>query len=327
LCADDDFFNAGGDSLLAIRIIARGERELGLVIPVRTLVEGRSVRRVLSILANNGRLALPQGIVLVREGDRGTPLFCLPGVGASVMPFVGLAAKLSTRGTVYGVDLQDLDLADAVLGSLVETAVAVVRKIREVQHEGPYRLLGYSYGGNLAVEVARVLSRDGEQVEHVVVLDGYAPGAIRKLTGIKKLPRLLQILRRMQFREAFDYLASRTLYQSGRKDPEPLSAPPHLQSDLGRRYTRLIELGTRAVQWYRPHPFDQRIVLVKATILELRGWREVTDASDTNGWGSICRGGVELVRVDCKHAELLSEPNLSKIARRLDEMFAPVVSS
>lgn len=313
LGVNDDFFASGGDSLLAMRMIVRVDRELGLVLPVRALVEGRTVRR--SLLANAMRFVLPKGFVRVREGDSEHSLFCLPGLGGGALQLERLAAKLATHATVYGVESHNLDIELAALNSLAETAVVIAQCIRKVQPKGPYSILGYSYGGNLAVEVARTLSLDGEQIELLALLDAYAPGSIRKLRGIKKVPRLFQILGDMHWREACDYLTSRTLRKVW-PDPEPKR--PIFQSDVERADAKIIELGTHALRSYRPDPFHQRIVLVQATILENRNWTEIIDRSGTSGWSAICTGGVDLIPISCKHADLFTEPHLSKVARQLN---------
>jgi amino acid adenylation domain-containing protein len=320
LGANDDFFAVGGDSLLAIRMIVRVERELGMIIPVRALVEGRTVRRIATLLANSIRSALPEGMVRLREGDLERPLFCLPGLGGSALQFERLAAKLRTRRVIYAVEFHNLDLGHALLESLVDMAVATARLIREVQPEGPYCLIGYSYGGNLAVEVARLLSLAGQRVEFLAVLDAYASGSIRVFSGIRRMPRLLRHLWRMRWDESYAYLTALILRRMKLKPQKPESDNecPNLQSDLERKLPKIFELGKRAVHSHRPNPFEQRIVLVQTTVLEYQKWKEIMDPSGTCGWGPICKGGIDLIQIGCTHDDLLAEPNISELARRLN---------
>ncbi|MEQ1854026.1 MAG: thioesterase domain-containing protein, partial [Chthoniobacteraceae bacterium] len=184
--------------------------------------------------------------------------------------------------------------------------------------QGPYSILGYSYGGNVAVEVARELMRQGRQVELVVVLDAYAPDALRSPSGLNKVLRHLRILRRMRWHEAKDYLGSRVLRRLGLRAAEPEAPRPVPDSDLERRLARAQVLGKRAFLSYRPESFGGRIVLVQAT--DLADWTEVADPSGTCGWGKICEGGVELIQIGCKHLDLFKEPNLSELAQRLNEV-------
>ncbi len=322
LGVDDDFFDSGGDSLLAIKMLVRVEREIGTRIPVRAVLEGRTVRRITSMLANALPTTLPPGVVRVRAGEVGRPLFCLPGLGGVALQFERLAAKLRTLRTLYAVELHDLEVVPAVLESLAETAATIVQRMRAVQPQGPYSLLGYSYGGNVVVEVARVLLEQGQRVELVVVLDAHAPGSMRNPSGLAKVMRHVRILRRLRLRERYAYLMSRVLRRLTFGGPEPEPARPIPQSDLERRLAETEVRGMRAFYAYHPEPFDGRIVLVYAT--DLGDWMEVADPSGTCGWGAICSGGVDMIQIGCKHLDLFKEPNISELAQRLDEVLDSV---
>ncbi len=324
---DDDFFEFGGDSLLAIRMLVRVERELGTKIPVRALVEGRTVRRITPLLATpllatSLRSSLPRGVVRVREGSLERPLFCLPGLGGVALQFGILAAKLRTPRTVYVVELHDLDVDAAVLESLAETAATIVKRMRAVQPQGPYSILGYSYGGNLAVEIARELLQQRQEVELVAVLDAHAPGSMRNPSGPRKVLRHLRNLRRLKFHGIHTYLLPRILRRLGLRGPEPDFVRPPPESDLERRLAETEVLGMRAFHAYRPEPFAGRIVLVYAT--DLGDWMEVADPSGTCGWGAICKGGVDLIQIGCKHLDLFREPHISELAQRLEVVLESV---
>jgi thioesterase domain-containing protein len=322
LGVDDDFFAAGGDSLLAVRMLARAERELGSAIPVRSLVEGRSVRRIAAQLASAPGSQLPPGVVRVREGDPRRALFCLPGLGGVALQFERLAGHLRTQRAVYAVELHDIDVGPEVLESLVRTGVAVAERLRAVQPRGPYSILGYSYGGNVAVEVARELIRQGQQVELVAVLDSYAPGSLRAATGLGKILRHVRVLRRLGPRGFYGYLAPRVLRRLGLKGPEEEPARPTPTTEFERRLQETETRGMRAFREYHPVPFEGRILLVHAT--DLGDWMETADPSGTCGWGAICTGGVDLIHIGCKHLDLFRGENIAVLAQRLDEVLESV---
>ena len=325
LSPDEDFFEAGGDSLLAVRMLVRVERELGTTIPVRAVVEGRTVRRVAAMLESASPSKLPRGVVLVRTGDAPSPLFCLPGLGGISLQYERLAARMRTKRSIYAIELHDLDVQPAVLESLTETAAQIVARMRKVQPNGPYSILGYSYGGNLAVEVAREILRQGQALDRVLILDSYAPGAYHAPTGLDKVRRHLRILWRMRWHETYGYLAPRILRRLGLRGPEPEPPKPVPESELARRLALTEELGHRAFKSYVPAPFEGRIVLVHAT--DLDDWMDVADPSGTCGWGAICRGGVEVIPIGCKHLDLFKDPNISELAQQLDAALEPSAQS
>ena len=172
LGADVDFFEAGGDSLLAITLMLRLDSEFGRKLP-RVLNGAFSARRLAAILESPFVLGAtyPAGVVEIRAGTADRPLFCLPGLKGTAFTFRALAAKLHTRRPVLAIELHNLEVGPSVLESIKGTAAALIGRMREVQPVGPYSILGYSFGGNLAVEVARQLIANDQTVELVAILD------------------------------------------------------------------------------------------------------------------------------------------------------------
>ena len=323
LGVDEDFFEAGGDSLLAVRMLSRLEREFGRAVPARALIEAGTARRLSASLESSvgSRSAHPPGVVEMRAGTSARPLFYIPGMGSVAFQFRVLAKKLRTRRPILALELHDMDIAPAVLGSLTDTAEAVVRRMRQVQPVGPYTFIGYSYGGNLAVEVARRLMNENQSVELVAVLDAYAPGSLRDPGQISKLVRHLRIVMRMKRHEAYEYVSSKLMgwfrgTPADAADAEP-AASSH-GSEIERRIAETSELCSAAFRAYQPGPFPGRIVLVHAT--DLGDWMEAADPTGTCGWGPICTRGVDIIPIGCRHLDLFKEPHLSTVARHLDAL-------
>jgi amino acid adenylation domain-containing protein len=112
----------------------------------------------------------------IQFGQRGVaPLFCVPGAGASVTAFTDLAQALDPSIPVFGLQPRGLCGKLAPHADVPSAARAYLRAVREVQPRGPYRLLGHSFGGWVATEMARQLHEQGEQVSLLAVLDSRAP--------------------------------------------------------------------------------------------------------------------------------------------------------
>jgi amino acid adenylation domain-containing protein len=317
---EDDFFELGGHSLLALRMLARAEQRFGIRFKIQDLVEKRTIRRIAATYADSLIASSSNGVVLLREGDLQHPLFCLPGLGGVSLQYQAVAAKMKTGRAIFAIELHELGLTDAVLESIIDTGAAIARRIREVQAHGPYSILGYSYGGNLAFEIARFLVDAGQQVELVALLDAHAPGSLRSLSGLEKIGRHLSILARSGWRKRYDYLAPRIMRRLGLK--KRISEPPHpnLEFDLERRIAKSIAIGKRAFEAYTPSAFKGRISLIRAT--DLGDWMTYADPSGSCGWGAICTDGVDVIEIGCKHLELFTEPHLSNIAILIDELLA-----
>ncbi len=175
------FFTAGGTSLLAVEIMARIERHFDVVLPTAALFRYPTVEtlaRALTALMRDAGHDAGLWFPLVRLAGDGPaiPSFWFPGAGGSVMSLAPLARHLGGQAPVYGLQPAGLDGITPPLTDMAEMAGRAVAAIRSVQPAGPYRLGGHSFGAKLAFAVAQHLLHDGEAVELLTIIDGYAPG-------------------------------------------------------------------------------------------------------------------------------------------------------
>jgi len=125
------------------------------------------------------------------------PMFCVPGAGASVIAFTGLAQAMDASIPIYGLQPRGLCGQMVPHIDVHSTVRAYLQAIRTIAPRGPYRLLGHSYGGWVAAEMARQLEAEGEKVEILVVLDSMPPPTLnpsqRRLSRLEVLGRLIEI--------------------------------------------------------------------------------------------------------------------------------------
>jgi amino acid adenylation domain-containing protein len=326
---DDDFMEAGGDSLLAVTVLLRLESEFGNSPAARVMAGGFSARQLAAFLQSPSRLhaTYPPGFVEIRAGSADRPLFCLPGMSGTALQFGTLATKLRTPRPIVAIELHNLPVGSTVFKSIEGTARAIIGLMREVQPSGPYAILGYSFGGNLAVELARQLIADNQTVELVAILDSHAPGSLRSPTGVGKLATHLRIIKRQKLRETYTYIQSRIYRRLFRRSQESLVtdlAPASPQTGIERRIAEVAKHCVGALDAYYPKVFPGRIVLLRAT--DLDDWLEVADPSGTCGWGSICRGGVDVISMTCRHLDVLRMPHLTTLAAHINNLLDAIDS-
>jgi thioesterase domain-containing protein len=117
-------------------------------------------------------------LVTIQAGERDTaPLFCIPGAGASVSSFFDLSLGLPTSLPLYGLQARGLEGGLAPYDSVEEAADHYVPRIRAARPGGPYRILGHSFGGWIAFEVAQRLTTQGLAVDRLYIVDSEAPDA------------------------------------------------------------------------------------------------------------------------------------------------------
>ncbi|MEV0116661.1 amino acid adenylation domain-containing protein [Streptomyces sp. NPDC050844] len=184
---DDVFFDLGGHSILAVRLIARINAAFSAELPVSVLfeeteaVDGPPVDpatpRALAALLRGAEGAdgaeRSRSLITLQSRGEGTPLFCVPG-GGDAIGFRNLAGGSVLLRPLYAVHDGTPQGAEADaevdVAALAERHLAVVREARP---HGPYLLMGWSIGGLVAFEMAQRLTRLGERVAMLVLVDSY----------------------------------------------------------------------------------------------------------------------------------------------------------
>ncbi|MDA2815050.1 amino acid adenylation domain-containing protein [Nocardiopsis sp. RSe5-2] len=175
--ADDDFFAAGGHSMLLVRLRSRIAAETGQAPAVSDLFAHPTPASLAEFL--RGRDGAPRGVVALRAGAGEDPLFCVHPSGGMALPFAGLRDHLPPERPLFGIESPDLATAagGGRPGSVEELARAYVERVRAVRPSGPYHLAGWSFGGAVAYAMAGLLEAEGEKVGLVALLDAPLPGA------------------------------------------------------------------------------------------------------------------------------------------------------
>ncbi|KUJ64398.1 peptide synthetase [Streptomyces albus subsp. albus] len=170
ISATASFFDLGGTSLDILRLRRQVDRRLGVPdLPIITVLTAPTAQRLAAVL-DGGQAAAPGAydpVVPLQTGGDKTPLFCVhPGVG-EVLVFVNLAKYFVGDRPFYALRARGFNEGEKPFESFEEMVTTYVAAIRERQPHGPYAVAGYSYGGAVAFEIAKVLEAQGERVDFV----------------------------------------------------------------------------------------------------------------------------------------------------------------
>jgi amino acid adenylation domain-containing protein/non-ribosomal peptide synthase protein (TIGR01720 family) len=169
--ADDDFFTLGGHSLLLVRLGAAVESRFGVAVPITALF-GAATPAALARLLDGAR---PEGdvlapVVALRSQGTAAPVFFVHPASGLSWQFAPLKAHLPADVPLYGLQSPLLSGGRAP-DTLAALARAYADEVVRVHPGGPYRLVGWSFGGNVAFLMAHELRDRGHEVELLALLD------------------------------------------------------------------------------------------------------------------------------------------------------------
>lgn len=300
---DDDFFDDfGGESVVAAHLVTEIERETGRSLPLSLLIELNTISKMAAYL--RGSEEARRHVVCVQEGTTlQPPLFCVAGGGGSLMVFRQLAALISPELPFYGLQPHSFP-PGMVPTSFSAIAACYADSIRQIQPEGPYFLAGYSMGGHLAYEIARQMTKEGDEVAFVGVIDTAAE--TRRAPLWKRLLYRVEMLRLDPRRNVPRFAL------------EAVNRPKNWAE---RRVRRIIKATAPqriydsfvafadARRGFKLEPYDGPVTLFRGR----DGIRRVR-VDDDLGWSKLCRGRLDIMDVDGDHETLLAQPHVRSVA-------------
>ncbi|MEV0371713.1 amino acid adenylation domain-containing protein [Streptomyces sp. NPDC050636] len=315
---DDSFFELGGHSLLATRLVSRVRTTLGAELSIRTLFEAPTVATLTGQLDHTDAQGDFDVLLPLRSQGTLAPLFCVhPAAGISWV-YSGLLRHLDTDMPLYGLQSRRLTEPDNRPATLGEMAEDYLQQIRRVQPNGPYHLLGWSFGGGVAHEIAVQLQAQGEQVAVLALMDSYPAGdrpqeAASLRSGSGDGHDLAGLLDSLGFRTRDE--DGRTLSRHGllellEAEGSPLAALEESRLfALAGAFAGHVQLAREAEHGV----FDGDLLFFTATLD-----KTATDPT-AESWRTHVSGRIDDHQVACEHGAMTQPQPLSEIAGALTE--------
>ncbi len=314
---DEGFFDLGGHSLLAARLIGLLDTDFGAKLKMRDLFETPTVAGLAARLEtgdpgeqDTGRESFEVLLPIRARGER-EPLFCVhPGGGISWC-YTALLRHLDDDVPVYGLQSPVLSRTGDRPADIEEMAAGYLRQVRAVQPAGPYRLLGWSFGGVVAHAMAVRLQAEGERVELLALLDSYP--AIDG-TGRRTLPGADD--------PAGDFDAD--LPRWG--EPGALEALDEAVGGLAGLAADELPLVVSAMAYHRELRDGHLPGRYRGDLLFFTAARDRPPGLPTaRVWEPSVDGRIEEVPVDCPHARMLDAEPLVTIGKAVGEALTRAV--
>lgn len=323
----DNFFDLGGDSILAVEIFGQIEKQFAKKLPLATLLQAETIEEIATIItdqiAEKEKISW-SSLVTIQPNGAKPPLFLMHPLGGEILIYRKLSTYLGCDQPVYG--LQPVGLNGHSAHTRVEDMAAhYIKDMQTIQPHGPYLLGGYSFGGIIALEVAQQLLKRGEEVAFLFMLDTCRPGCSTRLPLIERI--YIHIKKLLQ----------QPTYIQQKFIAMKIWSKFHFQE----QYQRYAKITHNFLQIALNLPdSDEHLNIMQANAIALSQYcfqqkypgqltlfRTADENRDDNivgvkydpefGWKDVFVGGIDIHHVPGSHLTLLDEPNVEVIAQKL----------
>ncbi|MFZ5588556.1 MAG: amino acid adenylation domain-containing protein [Pseudomonadota bacterium] len=317
----DDFFERGGHSLLAVRLVAHIKKTFGKNLPVADLFKAPTVEQLAMLLRQEGCAPAWSPLVAIQPAGAQPIFFGITGAGGNLFGMRQLARHLGADQPFYGLQPPGLDGKQTPLTRVEDMAENYLKAIRSLQPEGPYYLGGACFGAWIAFELARKLHAQGQQVALLALIDSPSPcvqGNSAPAPHSSKLREHWDNLNLLDGKGKALYLAEKVgkkLRLSSKRGIYKLFRALGLTIPEAVRTQYVFDADVRAQKVYRTGPYPGRITLFWASQSITRR----RHARYQREWERLAARGVESYSLDCDHITIFREPQVRTLAKHLSD--------
>jgi len=325
---DEEFSDAGGHSLLAVRLLSRIRQAFECALSVSDLALAGTIAAQAQLLRQRGiktppsvrASGKPEAVSLtvsLRQPDPEVnagatiPLFLIHPAGGTLSCYQPLLDALTLDIPVFGLRAEGLEPGEACQAdSLEKLAARYCGQILKVQPGGPYRLCGWSLGGVIAYEIARQMRQAGEEISFLGLVDSYTP---QDLAAMGLVPAHAGPDDGRQCKEAFvrDLFGIDVALAPGQDVVDLVRGFPQFKAVLPgagpediERLLAVFSANDWLLREYRPQPCDVTITLVRAV--------EGLEQDYAESWQELSSAPVDLLHVEASHYSVIRQPALSQ---------------
>ncbi|MEU9979023.1 beta-ketoacyl synthase N-terminal-like domain-containing protein [Streptomyces sp. NPDC051014] len=318
----DNFFDLGGDSMRAVLLAGRLRTAGTLDVPAGAVIATPTVAGLLASVQDGATASKGlRPLLPLRAAGGATPLFCVhPGAGVA-WRYAGLLPHLGPDQPVFGIQAHGLDGTRPPAADARSMVASYVDHVREVQPRGPYRLLGWSYGGFVAHAMACAFQDLGEEVTLLAMLDAPQPHgtAYDERETERQVAALLSRVAGLPAGDAPDLAA---VLRGLPEDAADASAP--VTRAEATAIAAVMRNNLRVAPQFRPGVLRGDVLFFSAAKSTLADGADLALApGKADAWRPYVRGTLTDHTVPCGHYEMTDPDPLAVIGAEIAKALRP----
>lgn len=322
LNSTQNYFDLGGDSLLAIQIFREINKIFDVKIDPHELIAYPTIQALASLIEQikGGKSLHGEDfrLVTLKKGDSEDPIFLIHAISGHLLNYKDLIKSLDVSCPIYGLTRQGVDERRDL--SVEEMASLYIDKIDEIIGSASYRLVGHSFGGTLAYEMARQLVQRGSMVSFLALIDtpGFDQMPPVLADNAEILAYLLNVgnnhtvsaeyLRSLSKKDQVSYYLQHSLKTQAQKD---LFDPSAVDSSL-----KIFNANMKAMFAYQPQLID--IVNFEFLFFKAKIRDYINPKNPEKGWKSHFRDKLKLYEVSGNHMSVMDAPHIQEVAKMME---------
>ncbi len=346
----NDFFDIGGHSLIAVRLMAEIEQKFHQYLSLATLFQNPTIEKLANLLRSSRKDISWSPLVSIKATGSKPPFFCVPGAGGNLIYFYDLARHLDQEQPFYGLQAQGLNDGFDPLTNIQDIASQYIQFIQTIQPQGPYFLGGHSFGGKVAFEMAQQLIKANYEVGLVAIFDTSAPipeyqnfyfrvlddtdwivlliSQVQELSGREiNIPR--EYIESLSLDEQFEYLKEKLIQLD--------MMPTQANINQVRAFMKVFQTNLTAIDDYLPENVSPTEIILFRTdefnntqaeygyINQVPALWEAYKANLENlkeptlGWHNFLKQPVEVYNIPGNHLTMMTQPHVQVLAQKLQK--------
>jgi amino acid adenylation domain-containing protein len=318
-----NFFEIGGHSLIAVRVMNKIQQQTGKKLPLSSLFEHSTIEQLAKLIDADTEI-YSEFLVPIKPNGSKPPLFMVHGAGLNILNFKNVIGHFDNDQPVFGIQGIGPNGYDNWFESIEEMAACYIESIVKINPNGPYALAGFSFGGAVAFEMAKQLKEQGKTVSTIALLDSYVDSSYYCASlWQKKLLRYYDITyRRLDY--LLEMLTSWNAFKMRAKAKKDYILKMHFgQKDILseqealtlEEFTIANGMVNKIVDRYHLKPQNFEVDLFRA-----KDDLEYKLDAEHMGWKKAALKGVNIHNVPGNHLSIVDPPNDKVLARMIQDI-------